>query len=224
MKKITALVAGLMAFQVNAAVVTYDLFDIGTFTDYTNLDTSATYSGDGFLGMYDYAWAHLFGVEDSAYSRTVAQVNIAGLAGKTVTGATLGFSLLDGSAGSQNVTFTGFNGGSGNLAYNWDAPSTNFGSVVASVNGGANLIDIKALLEESVGAGDTWFGLHLQGSSLYQWTYTGPGYSVDRALAFITVEFEDGQNNVPEPASLALVGLAAVGLGLMRRRKTNTAA
>ncbi len=215
-----ALSAALFPVASQAATVTYSLPDILTFTDYTDNNVAATYSGTGFGGMYGprvgVSWAHLFGVESTDFSRTIMQVDTSGLAGATILSATLSFQLLDGSTDPQNVTLTGFDGGAGALTYLWDAPATNYGDLVASVAQGGNSIDVTSLLADSVGAGDAWFGMHLQGSSEFMWTYShsGSGYDSDRALVRLTVETAE----VPLPGTLPLVGLALAAFGFVRRR------
>lgn len=205
-----------------AAIVTYELPDILTFTTYTDTNVAATYSGTGFGGMYNTrandvpAWVHLFGVEQTDYSRTVMQVDISGLSGQTIVSATLSFLLLDGAAGPQDVSLTAFDGGAGALSYQWNAPAINYGNLVASVTTGANAIDVTSLLAASVGGGDSWFGMHLQGTDQFMWTYTYAGfnYGADRAVVRLTVETAA----IPEPGTLALIGLALAGLAGARKR------
>ena len=72
-------------------VITYVLPDIGDFDGYLNYDTTATYTGSGFVGMYpDFpAFAHLMGLEyySGVFSQTALQVDISALIGKTVLSA-----------------------------------------------------------------------------------------------------------------------------------------
>ena len=219
-----ALVAALAPVGSQAAIVTYSLPDVLTFGDYLESNVAATYAGDGFGGMYNAAamgapeWAHLFGVELTDYSRTIMQVGIGGLSGQTILSATLSFKLLDGGLGPHDLTLTGFDGGSGNLAYQWDAPVTNYGTAGTTAFNGDNSIDVTALLAASVGAGDTFFGMHLQGADasdlLWTYTYTGFDYGPDRAEVRLTVETAV----VPQPASLVLFGVGFALAALVRRR------
>ncbi len=222
MKKLILALALSASFQAHAGVTTFTLNDIGTFAGYTSNDTSQTFAGSGFVGMYNTQWAHLFGIEISSYSRTLAQVNIGSLAGKQINSAMLSFSLLDGDTNSQLATVTGFNGGSGNLAFNFNAPGTNYGSVNATVSGGANALDITDLLTASVAANDGWLGLHFQGSDLYQWTYTKDGFGSNRANLQLTVDFAD-TTDVPEPASLGMLAIGALALAAARRKTRHAA-
>lgn len=220
---ITALVfsAALLPAVPQASVVTYSLPDILTFTGYLDSNVSATYLGTGFGGMYNTtaigqpAWVHLLGVEDTDFSRTIMQVDISGLAGLSIASAFLSFNLSHG-AGPQDVEFTGFDGGAGALTYVWDATGINYGSVVAPVAAGSNSVDVTDLLAASVGAGDHWFGLHLQGTDAFLWTYTytGVGFGPDAAGVRLTVDTA----TIPVPGTLALLGVALAGLGFARRR------
>lgn len=220
MKKLFAALALFAASQANAGVVSYNLQDIGTFTDYVNSNTADTYTGTGFVGMYSSGFAHLLGVETNEYSRTLMQVDISALSGKSINSATLSFDLLDGSGGSQAGTLVGFNGGSGVLAYSWDAPASNYGSQQITLNSGANSLDVTSLLAAAIGNNDSWFDMHLTGSSQYQWTYTTYYRDSNAANMYLTVDFNDGNTgNVPEPASLLLLGVGAAALGASRRKR-----
>src|SRR5687768_4679160 len=110
-------VAGIAALAfgssvAHAATITYVLPDIGTFADYSNSNESDTYTGNGFVGMYNFnnpEWAHLFGIEQQDYSRTIGQVDLSALAGTTINSATFSFNIKHGAIGSaQAVKFSHF--------------------------------------------------------------------------------------------------------------------
>jgi hypothetical protein len=228
---VTAAAVATAGTRAQASTISFTLLDIGTFPGYTTLNTGQTFTGDGFLGLYEAAqngsdqFAHLFGVEIEAYSRTVSQTNVSSLAGKIITNATVSFDLLSGTAGPQPVTVTGF-AGTGALGWIWNAPGTNYGQVVAPVVGGSNTIDVTSLLIASLLNGDTFFNMHFQGSTDYMWTYTyqfASGTIVpDAAHVRLNVEVQD-PTPIPEPATLALLGVGVAALAA-RRRSTRTPA
>ncbi|WP_119459074.1 hypothetical protein [Rhodospirillaceae bacterium SYSU D60014] len=208
----------------HAAVMVYELPFIGTWDGYSTEDTSLTFSGTGYVGMYadgGSEFAALFGLETSNFSRTHAQVGIGGLTGASISSAILSFDILDGDeAGQQSVQVTGYSG-TGALGYQWDAPGVSYGDEIFNVAPGSNALDITGLLAASVGAGDDWFNLHLQGliDQTYIYTYAGNSYSDDRANVRLTVTYETGQpSTVPAPAPLGLLLVGLAGMGILHRR------
>ena len=198
-----------------ASIAVIPITDIGAFPDYTVNNTGQSYAGTGFVGMYPSTdrFAHLFGVEQSGFSRTAMEADIAFLSGATINSAVLSFNLLSGS-GTQNLTVTSFTA-DGTLEYFWNSPD-NLGSVVASADIGANSIDVTGLVQSQATASASWLGLHVQGSTRNQWTYTytGYGYGADSANVRLTIDYDAGTSAVPEPASAAVWGLLASVCGI----------
>ena len=127
----------------DASIASFDIQDRGQFSGIVAMDTSATYSGTGFLGVaripidsrnvVDLV-GHYFGlsIDPSIPIGTVIQVDISGLAGKTISSATLSFDLhhsLPDEATAEVVSFET----NGQLGFAWDpAP---LGQTSASVEG-----------------------------------------------------------------------------------------
>jgi len=220
MKKLLALLPLLYAAHAGATVISIDLDDIGTFAGQRNTNLASTYAGTGYLGMYTTAWGHVLGVESANFSRTIMQVDIAAFAGMVITDAVLSFDLKDGATGVQNGTVTGFDGGSGRLAYRWNAPAVNYGSVKAPLKGRAtNNFDVTALLAASVANGDDWFGMLLRGSTLSQWTSANYStYANGRANMHLDVSYEKPVV-VSAPATPMLFGAGLLVLALRRRKQ-----
>ena len=231
----TALIVGCgLYFAANvpahAAVAVIPILDIGTSADYDTPNTGQSYSGTGFVGMYNTsavgyeAFGHLFGVEQIDFSRTAMQADIGFLSGVTINSAILSFDVLA-SGGDQNVTVTSFTA-NGNLGYTWTPPD-NLGSVVAPTTSGANSIDLTGLVQSRATAGAPWLGLHLNGTDQYQYTYTytGYGYGPDSANVRLTVDYEPRSSAVPEPFSAAVWGLVAsmCGIGAVIKHKMSAA-
>jgi hypothetical protein len=219
------------------ADITYSIQDVGTFTDYEDFNTSDTFAGTGFVGIYPNspgpgpAFAHLLGLEnyDGVFSETEMQVDISALAGATITSAILSYNLLNGGDGSEGVTATSYTT-TGSLGFN-QTPPNNLGSTTFTSTGlSANSVDVTALLQAAINANQNWFGLYLTPNGPgdnYQWTYTYSGFEAnpDSAGMLLTVKV-GAVEAVPEPTTMIAGALLLLpfGAGTMRLLRKGRAA
>jgi hypothetical protein len=219
-----AVIASLAAASANADTLTLALPDIGTFEGYTAGNVGQTYSGNGFVGLYnDNQFGHLFGLEGQ-YSKTVAEADISALAGLNIVSATFSFDLLEAYNLGTTTTVSGY-AGTGALGYLFAAPGADFGTASTALVSGTNTVDVTGIVAAAAAAGQGNLNLFFENSDNSDWTYTYPGYGydLDRAHARLTVEYSPG---VPEPASWALMltGFLGAGAALRSRRRTAVAA
>jgi len=218
-----AVAASALVASANAATDTISLPDIGTFGGYTDGNTSDTFTGNGFLGIYPpvqgTTFAHLFGLEyyGYVYSETELQASLAGLSGAHITSASLNFSINNGAGGNETVGVTSFTS-TGTLGYNSSAPN-DLGSLNASgITSGANSIDVTSLVQAAVTADQGELGLYLTpegpADNNYLWTYTTG--NPDAASASLVINYTAG---VPDGGlTLAMLGMAVSGMAVLRRK------
>jgi hypothetical protein len=200
---------------VQAATIQYDLPILSSYSS----SLSDTFAGNGYVGMYRSSFGGLWGLEGSDFSRSALQVNVSALSGFTITSAFLTFNLLEGSAGSQNITVTRFSA-DGVLEHAFEPTDSLFQQTFTS-RAGANSLDVTSFLTGELSEGSpSWLGLHLKGTNLYQWAYANPIDNPDRADVTLTVEYSQTTSAVPEPGNvLTVAGLLAAGMSFRSRNK-----
>jgi PEP-CTERM motif len=243
MQKILATVAAALIFSAvtatdtHAATYQFALPDIGQFDDFIAENGSATFTGNGFVGMYNdrwshhgITWSHSLDLNLANDGRTLMQMDLAPLQGQNIVSATISFRILDGydAPNSTLVRFTGFDNGAGNLGMTWDAPTTSFGSVEHEVFNGSpdsQAFDITSLLRAGQDSGSAWLGLHLQNLGEGQLSTRTYEFLLDEQIAVLDldraqVRIDIVTTPVPEPTSWAmlLAGVSAVVWTQRRRR------
>lgn len=128
--------------------------------------------------------------------------------------------------GSAFQTFTG----TGTIQYGANGASDYFlqFSIYTGANFGGDFHSATALFTSDTNVNDPESLLGVTNASLTSatWNASGTNFSFGANPAALTVSFASGDtdtSSVPEPASLAILGMGLVGLGVFRRRKVKTA-
>jgi len=210
----------MLSTAAHADVITYHINDILGSNQYTVANTGQTYAGTGYVGMYSGNYfGHLLGLEGSS-SRTNSQVDISALAGKQVASAILSFVLYENYSNTGILSITGYNA-NGGLGYKFYAPTADYGVVtgqMANGYGAKSTFNVTSLVQAAISNNEDWLGMQLTNSDMSRWTYSGSGYATDRAAMQLVVTYADSAK-VPEPASMAMVGVGMAALVAVRRKK-----
>jgi hypothetical protein len=193
----------------SASSVTFVIKDIGS----VNFDKTATYAGQGYVGMFDNTgFENIFGLE-ATHTRTALEADISTLFGTTINNATLTFDITSCCSGTTGtLTATSFSA-NGALGFYWTPPDV-LGTAVTGIGFGGNSVDVTTLLANRVSGGNQWFGLQLTNANPSLWTWSGA--SLDDAHVRLTVDYTGA---VPDPgSSLLLLGIGLAGLRVWKTR------
>lgn len=148
---------------------------------------------------------------------TLLQVDISKYQGQHIRSAYLEFDLGGNSQDQSTVTIDSFDA-DGMLGFTWNWNPESLGNVVADVSGvSKQRIDVTALLNNRLMAGDNWLGLRLSANSGTLLKPTLGRMGPDAAKVRLDVEVA-AVAHAPEPSTLAIWSILGVALVAGRRR------
>lgn len=198
-----------LATSAGAAVVTFD--------DVVTGATSYSYDGDGdAVADVVFSTSDPFGFNTFGPGPNMSYINEPGIEGTTSLAPDLRVDFLNGAIGSLGFGFA-MNASQGG------APT----QMTFSVFNGLNMLLASTLVEADftpIGLGTSSFPeaqvlLAFAGTAAYA-TFDFDPTNADRYIIDNFSGTFGSTEQIPEPATLALVGLALVGMGLQRRRRT----